>query len=63
MSGSFCNPTDHSLPGLWQKADFLVRLDQTQQPLAGTQCEEVCDMRLPGLLTQEVWEAQIRLRA
>lgn len=40
----FLQPTDHSLPGLWQKADFWFAWIQTQQPLAGTQCEEVCDI-------------------
>lgn len=60
MSGFFCNPTDHSLLA-YGKADF-GSLDQTQQPLAGTQCEEVCDMRLPGLLTQGGVGRQIRLQ-
>lgn len=40
---------------------FLI--DQTQQLLAGTHCEDVCEILFPGLLTQEVWEVQIRFRA
>lgn len=44
------------------KARPSVCLDQTQQLLAGTHCEDVCEIPFPGLLMQEVWEVQIRFR-
>ena len=48
---------------LMAKASSFVCLDQTQQLLAGTHSEDVCEILFPGLLTQEVWEVQIRFRA